>query len=350
MGGGDLNMHKSWHPHRYQNRERVWKAENQALEERKKLHQLHKEREEERQLQELQRSHEERTGKKRTERIDWMYTSPATTAAVQSTSALEEYFLWRKSVDEPHSVQDAKFGAPVIGRNANNPQDTAAKIREDPLLAMKKQDQSSYEALMTNPLRLRQMQEANETELKKDKVERRREKEERNRRKEERRSRRRRSRSRSPPTGDSTRHFIGHHHHSRRTDLPHRQRRTRSTSPMHVSDLPDHRWQVDSGPQDRDSHVPHRRRDNPGEIVQERAARLAAMRSDASAADESRQRRLSSLMTSEKAEQAKQDRKRSKANGVGGFMSHEARKVYGGSGGLEDRIRRGRGRMVIDRD
>jgi hypothetical protein len=53
--GGDLNLKKSWHPHLRKNQERVWKEEKSALEERKLIEKLRKEREEERQTEELQR-------------------------------------------------------------------------------------------------------------------------------------------------------------------------------------------------------------------------------------------------------------------------------------------------------
>ena len=49
----------------------------------------------------------------------------------------------------------------IATQYANTVRDTAAKIREDPLLAIKQQEQASYQALMSNPLRLREMQERN---------------------------------------------------------------------------------------------------------------------------------------------------------------------------------------------
>ena len=52
----------------------------------------------------------------------------------------------------------------------------AAKIREDPLLAIKQQEQAAYQALMNNPLRLRELQERNGIKVKKDKKERKKEK------------------------------------------------------------------------------------------------------------------------------------------------------------------------------
>jgi hypothetical protein len=44
-------------------------------------------------------------------------------------------------------------------QNANNDQDIATKIHEDPLLAIKQQEQAAYQALMSKPFCLREMQE-----------------------------------------------------------------------------------------------------------------------------------------------------------------------------------------------
>jgi hypothetical protein len=63
-----------------------------------------------------------------------------------------------------------------------------------------------------------------------------------------------------------------------------------------------------------------------------------------------RQQRLSALLEKEKAELAVEEQARAKSKGMGGFLSHEQKKVFGGSGGLEERIRRGRGGMVVDND
>ncbi|XP_015765538.1 PREDICTED: pre-mRNA-splicing factor CWC25 homolog [Acropora digitifera] len=55
MGGGDLNLKKSWHPQTLRNVERVWKAEQKADAESKKIEQLRKELEEERAREEMQK-------------------------------------------------------------------------------------------------------------------------------------------------------------------------------------------------------------------------------------------------------------------------------------------------------
>lgn len=69
------------------------------LEEKKKTDQLRKEREEERQVQELQRLQEEKTGKRRVEKVDWLYATPASGSG-PNASEMEEYLLGKKRVDK----------------------------------------------------------------------------------------------------------------------------------------------------------------------------------------------------------------------------------------------------------
>ncbi|KAK9896820.1 hypothetical protein P389DRAFT_49718 [Cystobasidium minutum MCA 4210] len=163
MGGGDLNLKKSWHPVLMKNQARVWEKEKEALEERKKLAQLQKERAEERQIQELQRLQAAQGGKKVQEKVDWLYAAPSAGAGPQAEE-LEQYLLGKKTVDKLFKEQDerkmaemaassgqgaAKSGAAGLtapGQNANNARDLAAKVREDPLLAIKQQEQAAYEA------------------------------------------------------------------------------------------------------------------------------------------------------------------------------------------------------------
>ncbi|KAJ3728104.1 Pre-mRNA splicing factor-domain-containing protein [Lentinula guzmanii] len=431
MGGGDLNMKKSWHPLLLKNQERVWLEEKKALEEKKKLDQLRKEKEEERQLQELQRLQEEKTGKKRTEKLEWMYTTPAT-GSTQNTNDLEDYLLGKKRVDKILTAdENAKLGAShknfIAVQNANNARDIASKIREDPLLAIKQQEQAAYEALMANPLRLREMQMRNGIAPKKDRKERKREKEEKRRLKEEHKKQRklqhRYSRSPSPPNeryDDSDRYDRRERHRSstpsRRSSSPYsrnnrrndsdfdsssrRRRQSRTPNARHrhddgpwsrsqsASPLSDNNRGRDSRPHNRsaefnsrrralesprrgkrsrspslsrdarlDSNNNKRPRRSPSPLPalsirteDDRAARLAAMTGNAEATKIERQERLKMLLEKEKADLAAEEAARSKSRGMGGFLSQESKKVFGGSGGLEDRIRRGRGGLVIDAD
>lgn len=63
------------------------------------MDQLRKEKEEERQLQELQRLQEEQTGKKRADKLEWMYAAPATGSSTNKND-LEDYLLGKKRVDK----------------------------------------------------------------------------------------------------------------------------------------------------------------------------------------------------------------------------------------------------------
>ncbi|KAI0308175.1 Pre-mRNA splicing factor-domain-containing protein [Multifurca ochricompacta] len=233
MGGGDLNMKKSWHPLLMKNQERVWLEEKKALEEKKKLEQLRKEKEEERQLQELQRLQEEQTGKKRTEKLEWMYATPATGSS-QNPNDLEDYLLGKKRVDKILiGSENEKIGAShknfIAIQNANTPRDIAAKVREDPLLAIKQQEAAAYEALMSNPLRLRELQERNGIKpSKKEKKEKKQEKKEK-KKDQRRREKEERHRSRTPLSDYDERDYRHRSPRSRHSLSP--RRHPRSCSP-----------------------------------------------------------------------------------------------------------------------
>ncbi|KAI0361446.1 hypothetical protein OH77DRAFT_1508421 [Trametes cingulata] len=423
MGGGDLNMKKSWHPLLLKNQERVWLEEKKALEEKKKLDQLRKEKEEERQLQELQRLQEEQTGKKRQEKLEWMYATPAT-GSNQNPNDLEDYLLGKKRVDKILTADEhEKIGAAhksfIATQYANTARDAAAKIREDPLLAIKQQEQQAYQAIMSNPLRLRELQERTGIKLKKDKKEKKEKKKDKHKHKKDKHrddsrsrsphsdrrrshSREKYSRSRRSPSLDrrsrsplpsrsrydddrrddyySTRHGRSRDRTPDRSrdkvrtwprsdesdDNAYDSRRVRSRSPVRRHDDYDSRKRrrsysrsprrPDPAPLKRTRMSPPPPRgpststSQPSQSGDDRAARLAAMSSNASALSVERREHLTQLLEREKAEQEAEERARAKSKGMGDFLSYEQKKVFGGSGGLEDRIRRGRGQMRVEAD
>lgn len=432
MGGGDLNMKKSWHPLLMKNQERVWLEEKKALEEKKKLEQLRKEKEEERQLQELQRLQEEQTGKKRTEKLEWMYATPATGSS-QNPNDLEDYLLGKKRVDKILiGTENEKIGAAhknfIAVQNANTARDVAAKVREDPLLAIKQQEAAAYETLMSNPLRLREMQERNGIKpSKKEKKDKKREKQE--RKEQRRREREERHRPRSPPplsdyderdhdhrrsprsrrslsprdrysrSPVDSRRFRDRDERPRPSYSPRRDgRRSRSPDSRHerrersngfdtgrrrAPDERKPRWprSDESDPETRGrerSRTPERgtrhgddsllkrprsrspaveaprnhKRTRPSSpprppaATDDRAARLAAMTSSAAEMSVERKDRLAALLEKEKAELEAEELARAKSKGMGGFLSKEQKKVFGGHGGLEERLRRSRAGLV----
>lgn len=165
MGGGDLNLKKSWHPSTYHNLEKVWKAEQKHDAEKKKIEQLQKEIQEERAREDMHRmAVESGVIKKKEERVDWLYSGPA--AAVNR----EEYLLGKKidkSVDpllqEQEQEKQALASGPgalfVAPDGANTTSDLAVKVREDPLFVIKKKEEDAKKLLMSNPIKMKQLQQ-----------------------------------------------------------------------------------------------------------------------------------------------------------------------------------------------
>ncbi|XP_054710115.1 pre-mRNA-splicing factor CWC25 homolog [Uloborus diversus] len=204
MGGGDLNLKKSWHPSTLRNIERVWKAEQKHEVEKQKIEQLQKELAEERAREEIQAYAEEKgVVKKKEEKLDWMYQGPA--AMVNR----DDYLLGRKidkSLEmlqqQESGVESKKDDSPgsdlvqlhlsfhnnhpmschLVQKNCNSLQsqkvlilvvpcissqdltgtatvDLANKIREDPLFCIMKKEKEQRKNLLTNPVKMKQLQQ-----------------------------------------------------------------------------------------------------------------------------------------------------------------------------------------------
>lgn len=172
----DLNLKKSWHPHLLKNQQRVWEEEQKALEERKKTSLMLKERAEERHMEELRKIQEEAGGTKVVDKVHWMYAGPSSGDA-GATEEMEAYLLGKRRIDQllakgnekeklSNKATESSF---MLSQNANNAKDIAAKVREDPLLAIKRQEQAAYEALMKDPFKRKQLLGLTQDKLQKSK-------------------------------------------------------------------------------------------------------------------------------------------------------------------------------------
>lgn len=252
--GGDLNTKKSWHPHLRKNQERVWKEEKSALEERKLIEKLRKEREEERQIEELQKLQEANGGKAVTKRVDWMYAGPSGDGP-GVTEEREGYLLGKRRIDsllkgsDTQSLQKgAALGIDAVGSTgANTARDTQKKVLEDPLLMIQKQKMEMQLKAMRDAQKQKQYEEKRAKEK------------DRERKHTHRRSHRHRSRStddyddrdrRRRTRRDRSHSASGHrddkdrrHHKDRREDRDHHRRRSASRSPhrREARELPRHR-------------------------------------------------------------------------------------------------------------
>uniref|UniRef100_A0A8C1ZUN1 CWC25 spliceosome associated protein homolog n=2 Tax=Cyprinus carpio TaxID=7962 RepID=A0A8C1ZUN1_CYPCA len=189
-----INLKKSWHPQTLKNIERVWKAEQKHEAERKKIEELQKELKEERAREEITRYAQE-TGavKKKDDRLDWMYQGPA------GQISREEYLLGRpidkqitQQYEEPESGPSAETG--LLPGSIFNPtssvstNDMAAKIREDPLFEIRKREEEKKRGVLTNPVKMKEIQKMLRHNLEKEKkrTQKKKKREEKERRKEKR--------------------------------------------------------------------------------------------------------------------------------------------------------------------
>jgi hypothetical protein len=380
--GGDLNLKKSWHPVLMSNQRRVWEEEKKALDERKRTDQRIKELKEERAKEEIQNKLEAAGSRKRVDRVDWMYQGPSSGQA-GTTEEMEGYLLGKRRIDGLLKGNDNKKLEKAASeesfmalQHANTLRDTASKIREDPMLAIKRQEQAAYEAMMNDPVKRRQMlallgksQSTDAVDKEKrrrrhhhrrrdsssdDRVprkKRRRSDSPENRRykdasDDERESRRRRHRDYSDDERDSRKR---RQNHSRDNERESRRRRSDSRESRPYRNEKRH-----SAPFhfDASNKRPSQAQNNDGrqEISPaERLAKLEAMRADASDLDADRESRLKALAAREAAEREEEDKARlksSKYTDKGNFMKGVHQKA--GDLGLADRI--GRGRQGFSRD
>lgn len=182
MGGGDLNLKKSWHPSTMKNMEKVRKAEQQNYQENKRIAELKKEIEMEKDLEDIKKYAIEQgvIEKKDDKKLDWMYKGP--NQAVNR----EEYLLGRPVDKAFEQMQQAEKDVelnrmpknhveyecipPSLRFFSGNEQvDLARKIQEDPLYSIKKKEMESRNQLLKNPVKLKQLKELLEQQSRKSK-------------------------------------------------------------------------------------------------------------------------------------------------------------------------------------
>ncbi|KAL9592194.1 MAG: hypothetical protein Q9179_006958 [Wetmoreana sp. 5 TL-2023] len=376
--GGDLNLKKSWHPVLMSNQRRVWEEEKKALDERKRIEQMMKERQEERQIQELQEMQEAAGGKKRLNRVDWMYSGPSAGQA-GTTEEMEGYLLGKRRIDGLIKGTDNKKLEKAASEDsfmalqkANTIRDTASKIREDPMLAIKKQEQAAYEALMNDPVKRRLLLKAAGGDTTTATKHRKRRK---HRHRDERNGEHHHSHKRRRIEDDDRSDRRSRHHHRRdsfssscsRSPSPYRRRspspyrrlrsdsspRRRSTSPYRRQRSPSRSRRplsprVSSGHHRlRPSKSWHNSARRPSPLLDQdpddRAAKLAAMQENASDLERDRERRITAIAEQEKAERDADEAARirsAKHGGKGDFVHGLNRKA--GDMDIGERMRRGR--------
>ena len=332
-------------------------------------------------MQEIQRLHEAQGGKKTSNRIEWMYDSKQSDAnGAGVTEEMEGYLLGKSRVDtllkqkNDESEQARRTNAENMSAvgDAGSVRDVAAKVRDDPMLAIKKNEQATLDTMMNDPRARRRLLKEAGLEETADRGHR-----HRNRHDSEKHGHRRRRRHSDENEGDrsSRRHRRGHHHRKRHSSLSSRspspdrtrgrgrhgerrdsyrdsRRRYRSLSPSSTSSRSPPRYRENSYSRRRSrspnrfrkyssartrsprrSPSPYRRRspttrrydrndfkDRPHSSThqsnpkdeehkeQDRATRLAAMQSDAASMDDARKNRLQASHAQDAAERDRDDK------------------------------------------
>ncbi|XP_053607002.1 pre-mRNA-splicing factor CWC25 homolog [Plodia interpunctella] len=167
MGGGDLNSKKSWHPNTMKNQERVWKAEQAAAQEKKRIQELQREHAEERdrfELNSMIKQNVASSSGSNDNRLHWMYDKP-------DRKVQQEDYLLGKSIDKNYDNAEKKeqeiipavarrvVGSSMLSSAGDAQVDLARKIREDPLLLVKERERAARAALLNNPLQRRRLTE-----------------------------------------------------------------------------------------------------------------------------------------------------------------------------------------------
>lgn len=413
MGGNDLNLKKSWHPQLMTNQRRVYDAEQAALQERKITEARIEEIRRERQIEETQKQLEASGGPKRVDRVEWMYQGPNDGGRDEYSS--EAFLLGKRRIDSILRGDDAKKVEKTAGPTGEagapmpiiaSARDIASKIREDPLVAIKRQEQEAYQAMMKDPSKRRQllaqMGMVDEEKPRKEKEERKHrshrhrshrhrdddDRDDRRRRRrdsrersyspkrryddssdERERKRRRRSDSREG-VRDRRRHYDSDEkrengrnsgrddsrnngHSDRRDERPGNARadswRNRSPSPPRRQDSRDFkqgRPERFERQAPRAPRVIHLERLDEAE---ERARKLAAMQNDANDLDRVREERLAALAEKEKAEREADNAARAKSQKYGG-RDFTNRLHNSTADSLADRIGRGRQGLQKEED
>ncbi|XP_072751826.1 uncharacterized protein [Anoplolepis gracilipes] len=184
MGGGDLNLKKSWHPSTMKNIEKVREAEQQNNEENKRIAELKRQIEMEKDREDMTKYAMEQgvIEKKDDKKLDWMYKGP------NQMVSREEYLLGRpvdkafeqmqqleKEADltkAPKNHVEYECIPPSLRFFSGNEQvDLVRKMQEDPLYTIKKKEMESRSQLLKNPVKLKQLKELLEQQSHKNKSE-----------------------------------------------------------------------------------------------------------------------------------------------------------------------------------
>lgn len=173
MPGLSFLAKKGWHTSTLKNVERKWIAEQKEDREKKKLAELRRQYDEEREVMELTKQMRQHTkAPAKADRLEWMYQGPQ---AIQKNDP-DQYLLgkpFRENEGKGNlkKLLDGDAPGSTWFQKTNTKAEQFQKVNEDPIFMMKKARKAALNNVLQNPEKMRKIKEAVESkkELKKHK-------------------------------------------------------------------------------------------------------------------------------------------------------------------------------------
>ncbi|KAL8161169.1 hypothetical protein V2J09_012658 [Rumex salicifolius] len=175
MGMKFLNK-KGWHTGSLRNIENVWKAEQKNELEKKKLEELRKQIQEEKERSEFRRLQEQAGLVPRQERLEFLYDSglsvgkPSSDTSFKSLEPLPQSTTTNNEVGASSSSaakQDAVPGA-LFEEKQQSANDTWRKLHSDPLLMIRQREQEALARIKNNPVKMAMIRKSVEAKKQED--------------------------------------------------------------------------------------------------------------------------------------------------------------------------------------
>jgi hypothetical protein len=149
---------KGWHTGSLRNIETVWKAEQKHEAEQKKLEELKKQINDEREASEFRLLQEQAGLAPRQERLEFLYDAGL---QVGKTSSTDEYLLGKPVEVAAEENQISKVasapGSLFVEEKPVSANDTWRKLHSDPLLLIRQQEQAALARIKNNPVKMEQL-------------------------------------------------------------------------------------------------------------------------------------------------------------------------------------------------
>ncbi|GKV18871.1 hypothetical protein SLEP1_g29196 [Rubroshorea leprosula] len=357
---------KGWHTGSLRNIENVWKAEQKHDAEQKKLEELRKQIQEERERSEFRLLQEQAGLVPKQERLEFLYDSGLSVGKGSASSsgagggggfkALEEALPTSKPAADASSKQSPSVPGALFEDKPHSANDAWRKLHSDPLLLIRQREQEALARIKNNPVQMARIRKSVEEKKEKDKPHDKRESHK-HRNSSSTKHRKHSSRAEQSDSEDDTykvdkRRKNGDYkssqgHRDRKqpdsenesSDRENQKKRRQKEKYNH--DGPDaNRKNLDEG-EYRRSHESHHRRQGvaPKLSEEERAARLREMQEDAEVHEEQRWKRLKKTEENDAREAT-----RATISDGRKFLDAAHRSVYGaekgGSSTIEESVRR----------